>query len=530
MRSVKAPVILLIIVAFSALVIIPGIESASGVSDTDVGVVSYVDKVKINAGNSDSFKIEVVNYLGFIENDITNSRMVSIAFTSPNETTVSVAKNDGDFVLAGQEHRSIIVNVDIDRYATAGKYTINIALTVRDLNGDSETTTSPIEVQLVIMSALSSGETYNKIMGLFANPLPEPFNGPLATAIISFLLWMVIGIVAMLILIPVLTRIITKNNEESRKKIKKGLRALFPLAVLLFAFDNGLRVYGAPEDVIGPIEAWFNVIYIVVGAVIAWRLYIIFIQYMLSRIEKNNRIDQKDMDLEPLFRLLGKLVLWVLSVALTMSVLGFDLTAIITSAGIISLGITFGAQSILSQFFSGMVLLTTRPFKSGDLIRVGDSGIYRVKTVNIMNTIFENWDNEETVTMPNNAVSSSTIVNLTGDGLIYKIQVVMNIDYENDVDLAKSLMVKAAMEHPSVITNKSVDLPYTRLTAFRDSSIELRLTSYVYDFNDNGRVGGELREVIFKLFKENGISIPFPQADVHIDYASKEEAKNGHGD
>jgi small-conductance mechanosensitive channel len=165
-----------------------------------------------------------------------------------------------------------------------------------------------------------------------------------------------------------------------------------------------------------------------------------------------------------------------------------------------------------------MVLLLTRPFKSGDLVRVGTTPmIYRVSAVNIMSTVFENWENDEVVIMPNNMVSSSAIVNMTGDGLIYKITVFMNIAYENDIETAKEIMKQAAVAHPSVISNGSVDVPSVRMTSFLDSSIELRLSCYVYDFNDGGKISGELRESIFKSFKENGITIPFPQMDVHLD-------------
>jgi small-conductance mechanosensitive channel len=276
------------------------------------------------------------------------------------------------------------------------------------------------------------------------------------------------------------------------------------------------------------VEVWFNVFYIALGAVICWRMYLILIQYMISRLEKNRRIDQKDVDIEPLLRLLGKLVIWILAVGLILAAWGFNLTAIITGAGIVSLGITLGAQNVLNQFFSGLVLLLTRPFKSGDLVKIGvTSSIYKVVTVNLMNTVFDNWDNDETVIMPNNMVSSSAIVNLTGNGLIYKVTVFANIAYDDDIDLAKKLMENAANEHPSVIVNGSVSRPETRLTAFLDSSIEIRLTCYVYDFNDNGRIGGQLRETIFRAFKANGITVPFPQRDVHVNIVRNDDPQRG---
>jgi len=531
MRPARVPAFLLVILAISVLLVIPATASGSDVAEGDVGLVAYDYHLRIDAGSSETFTIEVVNYLSYLENDIENSRMVSIGFASVPNVEISVADDNKNFVLDGQEHRSVTVTVSVNKYATADTYDLEVILNVTTLYGGTAVTTAPVHVELVVQSPLSSGDTYNKIMGIFKNPFPEPFNSPLASSVITFVLWAVIGSLAMIILVPILLRIFTQNGKEDGKKVKRGLRNILFLAVLLFAFDSGLRVYGAAEDIIGPVEVWFNVFYVALGAVIVWKVYLIFIQHTVTRISENRRIDRREMDLEPLLRLFGKLVIWVMAVAIIMSVWGFNLTAIITSAGIISLGITLGAQNILNQFFSGMVLLLTRPFRSGDLVKIGtNSAIYKVSNVNIMNTVFENWDNEETVIMPNNAVSSSTIVNLTGDGLIYKIKVFMNIAYEDDIDLAKKLMEKVATEHPSIITDGSVDLPSTRVTAFLDSSIEIRITGYVYDFNDNGRIGGELREAMFKAFKENGISVPFPQRDIHIKVDQRNDGQRDEDD
>jgi small-conductance mechanosensitive channel len=101
----------------------------------------------------------------------------------------------------------------------------------------------------------------------------------------------------------------------------------------------------------------------------------------------------------------------------------------------------------------------------------------------------------------------------------------MNIAYENDIEQAKTIMKKAAMSHPNVITNGSVDLPSVRMTSFLESAIELRLSCFVYDFNDGGTIAGELRETIFKNFKESGITIPYPQMDVHVDPVRKGNSK-----
>jgi small-conductance mechanosensitive channel len=531
MKPARSAALLLVVLAVSMLFVLPAAASdGADAADGDVGLVPYNDQLRINAGSSDTFRIEVVNYLGYSANDLSNSRMVTLEFTPIQNISISVDIND--FVLSGQEHQAVNVTVSVNKYATADTYTIDIVLRIGSLDvGSPVLAATAGTVNLEVMSPLSSGDAFNRIMGIFDNPLPEPFNTPLATAVISFLLMLLIGTLAVMVVVPVLLRFLTRSHKEIREKLKATLRLIVPLTVSLYAFDISLRVYGASEGLIGTVESWLNVIYIILGALVVWKAYLILIHYMVAKISKTKHIGQKEVDIEPLLRLLGKMVIAVLAAAMILAAWGFSLAAIITGAGIVGLGITLGAQNVLNQFFSGMVLLITRPFKSGDIVKIGASNtIYKVSSVNIMNTVFENWDNKETVVMPNSAVSSSTIVNMTGDGLIYKITVFMRVSYESDIDLAQDLMKKVATEHPNVITNGSVDLPATRVTALLDSSIELRLTSYVYDFNDHGKISGELREAIFKVVKQNGISVPFPQMDVHLDMTGKDGPQKGEHD
>jgi small-conductance mechanosensitive channel len=527
MRYAKAPAILMVVLAASALLLLSAAPADADAAAGDVGIVAYQNDLRVNAGNSVTFTIEAVNYLGYSATDITNYRMISISFSSDYDVFVSVSSGDQDFVLMGQEHRSITVTVDVGRYAAAGPHEISVILTVRTLNETSSIiTTTPLVLDVDVLSPLSSGDAFNRLLGIFKNPLPDPFNTPLATSIISFVLWMLIGAIALLLVVPVIFRTFARKYEEDGKKLNKGLKTFVPIVLLLFAFDSSLRIYGASERIVGPIETWFEIFYIILGAMIVWMAYLVLVHRTVSKMSKNKRVDHKDMDIEPLLRLLGKLVIAVMAVALMMSAWGFNLTAVITGAGIVGLGITLGAQHVLNQFFSGMVLLLTRPFKSGDLVKMGTNTtistmIYRVLAVNIMSTVFENWDNKETVIMPNNMVASSAIVNMTGDGLIYKITVFMRIALDSDIDVAKDLMTMAAMSHPSVISNGTVDLPSARTTSFLDSGVELRLSCYVYDFNDGGSIASDLRETIYKSFKENGINIPNPQIDVHVDPVRK---------
>ena len=224
-----------------------------------------------------------------------------------------------------------------------------------------------------------------------------------------------------------------------------------------------------------------------------------------------------DSSLIPLFKMIGKIVITVSAAAAILALFGVDLTGILLSAGVITLGITLGAQNILNQFFSGIVLLSTRPFKKGDFVQINGT-VYIVRKVKLMFTEFDNWDKDQVVTIPNNIVSGGTIVNMTREDDEARTYVYMTVAYGSDLKKAQELMVQAAMEHPHVIKDGTRSPPSTRLTNFLDSSIELRLAAYVDDFDSSGSYAGQLRERILQLFDENGIEIPFNKMDIVLQY------------
>ena len=519
--KLRGIVVISAIFALSLLLFVPATH-ADATNTDDVVLAEYQDSFNINAGSSLDIELVLTNVLP--GGDPANNRLVNVIYTAPENVDLIIGDN-GRFLMLGGTTKEITLTVKADVYASTGTYDLKVQLELISAISPGDTALTPEKTfTLNIKSPLSSGDSFNKILGVFDNPFPEPFDTPLVSAILTFVLWILIGMLLFMTIVPIFLYLVMRDHEEEGKDLKREVRKFLPLVLILYAIDSSLRVYGAPEELIGNVENWFRIFYIILGAVIAWRLYLVFVKHTSNRLS-NGRQDQKEMDIAPLLRLLGKLVIAVMSVALILSTLGFDLAAIITSAGIVSLGITFGAQNILSQFFSGMVLLITRPFKSGDLVRVGSEDIYKVLEVNVMNTVFENWDNEEKVIMPNNMVSSSRISNITGEGLIYKIYVYMTVAYGEDLELVKKLMIEGAMMHPKVVKDGSVSLPSTRLTAFKDSSIQIRVGAYIYNFNDCNNIAGELREIIYKLFNENEISIPFPQLDVHLDTVTPEPLK-----
>ncbi len=531
MRS-KSIIAVLVIAAFLAVMIVCPISNAEATDSSDVSLKTNSDTVEIESSGNANIPITITNNLEYSENpDLANQRLIYISLTSEDNVTATISENF--IILAGQEHKNLEISLVADRYSSTGTYKLTIDLEIQSLDSNDTTkTTITYTISMVVSSSLDDGAGYNKILGIFTNPLPSPFNEPLATAIISFFIAIMIGLAIILIATPILMNVILHDyDKQERKKYRRTVEKFLFLIVILYSIDISLSVYGAPLDIISTFKTWSDVLYIMLGAIIAWNVYEAFISYTLTRIHNEIVLGDVDdlypdeaSDLEPLFRLIGKIVISAIAVGAALASFGFDLAAVITSAGLVTLGITWGAQSVLNQFFSGIVLLVTRPFKTGDLVQIGTTGnTFKVNKVSVMYTTFENWSNEEIITMPNNSVASSAITNITGKGLIYKIQVFMTIAYGEDIDKAKKIMLDIGSKHPEAVLDGTVDLPYVRVTAFQDSAIQLRLTVFVRDYNNYSKVQSELGEAIYKKFMEENINIPFPQMDVHVDYPKKGE-------
>ena len=313
-----------------------------------------------------------------------------------------------------------------------------------------------------------------------------------------------------------------KKDDPERKNLKKLLYRLCHVIVWLWVIGQVARILGLDESLIDFINRMFYLTYVIVGLIVAWKLWKLIIDTVIKRIFlKSDEFTKGDAaadfdSFRPLFLYIGEIFLAIIGTMLIMGLLGFNLTAIITSAGLVSLGISMGAQDVLKQFFSGLEILATRPFKRGDLVSVGaDAAIYRVRRVNVMNTFLENWDNTDVTVMPNSLLTTNKIKNITRDTIVSKVYITVEVGYGTDVDLARRLMQEAAGENAHVIMDGSVKRPYTRLEAFNDSNLLIKMGFYVDEFGSQWAISGQIRQTIIKKFAANGVNIDYTQIVIH---------------
>ena len=403
---------------------------------------------------------------------------------------------------------------------------VTVTISVTEISETKVTSLTTITFLVSVESIYDSAGMYNKFFGIFPNTLPSPLDTPWVPAIVSVVLTVLIGALICHILVPRVAKLLyRRTTEEEAETLNRKLFKMVTPLIALAALTQSLYILDADTSIISDFSHLATVISIVLISFILWDVYIFIVTSSLTNIEKSERNSAIDTSLVPLFKMIGRIIFWVGGATAILGAFGVDLTGILVSAGVISLGITLGAQNVLSQFFSGLVILTTRPFKAGDFLKINDK-VYIVRKVKLMYTEFGNWAGDEIITMPNNVVTNATISNMTKGDKICRQYVFFSVAYGTDLKKAEQVMIDTANKCDLVVQDKKHSGPEVRVTNFLSSGIELRLSVHTPTFDDTGAAAGKLRGMIYEAFAENDIEIPYDR--VQIDILSDHSEKKDH--
>lgn len=192
-----------------------------------------------------------------------------------------------------------------------------------------------------------------------------------------------------------------------------------------------------------------------------------------------------------------------------------SLAAVIAAAG---LAVGLALQGSLSNFAAGVMLILFRPFKAGDFIdAAGTSGT--VEEVSILTTVFKTPNNEKVIA-PNSAVFSGIIKNYSAHDT-RRIDMTVGVGYSDDLEHVAKVLQKIVDEEDRILKDPAVAIAVKELA---DSSVNFALRPWVKS-EDYWAVTFDLTKKIKMTFDKEGISIPFPQRDVHVISGDKEIAK-----
>ncbi len=212
-------------------------------------------------------------------------------------------------------------------------------------------------------------------------------------------------------------------------------------------------------------------------------------------------------EFSPLFRRLIVIVVYTIAIVFILNHFHQNVSSIIVSLGVGSLAVALAAKDTLANMIAGFMIMTDRPFRLGDriLLESGEKG--DVYDIGLRTTKILTFDNT-LIVVPNQQIINEKVTNLSYPDPQIRVSVELGVAYGTNLDRAKQLLIDICNAHPKVLENPP---PQAYFTNFGDSSLDLKLVCRVAKWGEQWSVAEELRMEINRVFKKEGIEIPFPQ-------------------
>lgn len=209
---------------------------------------------------------------------------------------------------------------------------------------------------------------------------------------------------------------------------------------------------------------------------------------------------------------IARFFLVALAFLLALDAVGIDLTALAVFGGALGVGLGFGLQRIASNFISGFIVLFDRSIRPGDIITVGTKFGW-VQELRARYIVVRDRDGVETL-IPNETLVTTEVINWSYTDPNVRLKIPVQISYNDDPEQAMAIMIEAGLNTKRVLQDPA---PVCRLMEFADSGILLELRVWINDpQNGVANVRSDANLAIWRAFKATGITIPYPQRDVHL--------------
>jgi small conductance mechanosensitive channel len=203
-------------------------------------------------------------------------------------------------------------------------------------------------------------------------------------------------------------------------------------------------------------------------------------------------------------------IMLIVGVVVAISFLGVNIAPLVAAIGAAGLVVGLALQGTLSNFASGIMILLYRPYDVGDVINVAGGVVGKVDAMSLVSTTVITPDNQKII-IPNNSIWGDTITNMTGLPT-RRVDMNFSVGYGDDLNYVMSVLADVCREHEKVLDDPE---PLIKVTSHGDSSVTVTCRPWV-NTEDYWGVFWDFHKLVKQRFDEKGISIPFPQRDVHM--------------
>ncbi|WP_396597096.1 mechanosensitive ion channel family protein [Dokdonia sp. R86516] len=278
------------------------------------------------------------------------------------------------------------------------------------------------------------------------------------------------------------------------------------------------------QDVWGTIKEWLGFELISVGkepnhiGFTVGHLIILIIAFILTsillkwiRVLMTRKMEGDDkLKFVSVFKFI-KYIAYIVVVLATMSASGINITVLLTASAALFVGLGLALQEVFQDVIGGILIMIDKSISAGDIIET-DGRVGRVFEIKLRTTRALTRD-DKVIIIPNHKFITDTVYNYTQNHKTTRENVKVGVAYGSDTRQVEKILLECAVAHPEILKHPK---PFALFENFGDSSLDFGLYFFVRDSFVDPRIKSALRYAIDDRFRESGISIPFPQRDVHL--------------
>ena len=251
-----------------------------------------------------------------------------------------------------------------------------------------------------------------------------------------------------------------------------------------------------------------HMVAMIVLIIVGTRILLWILKKMLFR--KADLDEHKRGNVQAVYQII-RYVLWLGAFGLALETIGIKVTLLLAGSAALLVGIGLGLQQTFNDVISGVILLTERSIKIGDVLEI-DGDVVKIQTIGIRTSKGLNTD-DISIIIPNSLITTSKVINWSHQNDKTRFRIDVGVAYGSNVDDVIRILEESAFEHPDVYDR---ELTEGRLMGFGSSSLDFQLLFFSKNTFRIGSVKSDIRRNIVRKFDENNIVISFPQLDVHL--------------
>jgi MscS family membrane protein len=361
-----------------------------------------------------------------------------------------------------------------------------------------------------------SSHVDQEVLGFFKNPLPAPLDNEWGVFLLDVAVWTGVAFLTLVGLMPLLKRIGSKTKIRVADIVIRIIRTPLLVLIVLYGTLQSMAVLEEflPSGLTDMLLRIYSAGLAIVLLYVAYKLFKEVVIHLAKEVSKRTQTHLDDM-LVPVIEKLGLVVIGLVGLGLLLGYLQVDLTLFVAGGVVTSMVIAFAAQDTLSNFFSGMFILTDQPFKEGDVVILGDGDWAQVRRIGMRTTRLFRFSDASIITIPNNKLVNEKIANFSNPHDQGRLMKTFNVAYGSDIAEVRKIITEVIDANPHILKDEPLK-PIIRFDAMSESSLDFFVLVWLDSRDNRFGVTDYLNTEIYRRFNEAGIDIPFPQRTVHV--------------